>query len=89
MRYDALQLSCRLKRVLLKEWREFKMKIKDLREKSVDELKSLELELLTKLYNKKNEARAAKKMEKSHEIKSMKKTRSQILTLITELEMSN
>ena len=60
------------------------MKIKDLREKSVDELKLLELELLTKLYNKKNEARIAKKMEKSHEIKSMKKTRAQILTILTE-----
>jgi ribosomal protein L29 len=65
------------------------MKIKELREKSVDELKSMELELLTKLYNKKNEARAAKKMEKSHEIKSMKKTRSQILTLLAEIEATN
>jgi ribosomal protein L29 len=65
------------------------MKIKDLREKSVDELKSMELELLTKLYNKKNEARAAKKMDKSHEIKSMKKTRSQILTLLAEIEATN
>jgi ribosomal protein L29 len=65
------------------------MKIKDLRKKSVDELKSIELELLSKLYKKKNEARAAKKMEKSHEIKSMKKTRSQILTLLTEIGESN
>ena len=65
------------------------MKIKDLREKSVDELKSMELELLTKLYNKKNEARAAKKMEKSHEIKSMKKTRAHILTLLSEIEATN
>ncbi len=65
------------------------MKIKELREKSVDELKSMELELLTKLYNKKNEARAAKKMEKSHEIRSMKKTRSQILTLLAEIEATN
>lgn len=65
------------------------MKIKELREKSVDELKSIELELLTKLYNKKNEARAAKKMEKSHEIRSMKKTRSQILTLLAEIEATN
>jgi len=65
------------------------MKIKDLREKSVDELKSMELELLTKLYNKKNEARAAKKMEKSHEIKSMKKTRAKILTLLAEIEATN
>lgn len=65
------------------------MKIKELREKSVDELKSMELELLTKLYNKKNEARAAKKMEKSHEVKSMKKTRAQILTLLAEIEATN
>ncbi len=60
------------------------MKIKDLREKSVDELKSLELELLTKLYNKKNEARVAKKMDKAHEIRSLKKQRAQVLTLISE-----
>lgn len=65
------------------------MKIKELREKSVDELKSMELELLTKIFNKKNEARAAKKMDKSHEIKSMKKTRSQILTLLAEIEATN
>ncbi len=65
------------------------MKIKELREKSVEELKSLELELLKKLYNKKNEARIAKKMDKSHEIKSFKKTRAQILTLLAEIEATN
>jgi len=65
------------------------MKIKDLRKKSVEQLKSMELELLAKLYNKKNEARVAKKMEKSHEIKALKKTRAQILTLLAETEASN
>jgi ribosomal protein L29 len=58
------------------------MKIKELRKKSQDELKSMELELLSKLYNKKNQAKLTKKLEKSHEIKSMKKTRAQILTLL-------
>lgn len=65
------------------------MKIKKLREKSPEELKSLELELLKDIYNRKNEARVTKKMEKAHEIKAMKKTRSQVLTLLTEIENSN
>lgn len=65
------------------------MKIKELRQKSVDELKSLELEMLSKLYNKKNEARVAKKMDKSHEMKTFKKTRARILTLLAEMDATN
>lgn len=65
------------------------MNIKDLREKSVDELKSLELELLRKLFNKSNDARVAKKMDKSHEIRALKKQRAQVLTLVSEIEGKN
>jgi len=65
------------------------MKIKKLREKSSEELKSLELELLRDIYNRKNEARVTKKMDKTNETKSLKKTRAPVLTLLTEIENSN
>lgn len=59
-------------------------KAKNLRDKSVDELKALSLELSKDIYRMRNELKITKKLDKPHLIKHMKKDRARVLTLLSE-----
>jgi large subunit ribosomal protein L29 len=59
-------------------------KAKNLRDKSVDELKALSLELSKDIYRMRNELKITKKLDKPHLIKHMKKDRARVLTVLSE-----
>lgn len=55
-----------------------------LRDQTVDELKANLLDLSKEIYRLKNELRMTRKMEKPHLIKSLKRDRARILTVLSE-----
>ena len=58
--------------------------VSSLKEKSIPELKALDVELSKALYRMKNEWKIAKKLEKPHLLKGLKKDRARVLTIISE-----
>ncbi|MCX6987855.1 MAG: 50S ribosomal protein L29 [Chlamydiae bacterium] len=63
--------------------------VSSLKEKSIPELKALDVELSKALYRMKNEWKIAKKLEKPHLLKGLKKDRARVLTIISEKTAAN
>lgn len=55
-----------------------------LRGQTIDELKASLIDLSREIYRLKNELRITRKMEKPHRIKSLKRDRARILTVLSE-----
>ena len=55
----------------------------EFKDQSVEELKALFQDLTKEIYEKKNELRMTKKLEKPHLLKKKKRDRARILTLLS------
>lgn len=64
-------------------------KPKELRDRSLEELKALYDESCKKLFELQNEFRAQKKREKPHEIRHTRKDIARLLTIVTEKQHQN
>ncbi len=64
------------------------MKLQDIREKSVDELKSLVVDLKKELFNLRLQ-KSTNKLENTASISNTKRTIAQVKTVITEKEVEN
>ena len=60
-----------------------------LRDKSVQELQALNLDLSKQIYQMKNELKIARKLEKPHMLKHLKKDRARVLTVLSEKAEAN
>ncbi|MCX6989787.1 MAG: 50S ribosomal protein L29 [Chlamydiae bacterium] len=64
-------------------------KASKMRESSVDELKALSLDLSKEIYKVRNELKTARKLEKPHLLKHLKKDRARALTVLREKSEAN
>ena len=64
------------------------MKLQDIREKSVDELKTLVVDLKKELFNLRLQ-KSTNKLENTASISNTKRTIAQVKTVITEKEVEN
>ena len=64
------------------------MKLQDIREKSLDELKTLVVDLKKKLFNLRLQ-KSTNKLENTASISNTKRTIAQVKTVITEKEVEN
>lgn len=65
------------------------LKIKEIRDQSIDELKALSQDLVKEIYDLKNEYRLTRKMEKPHLIREKKRVHARVLTIIKEKGAAN
>jgi ribosomal protein L29 len=64
-------------------------KASKMRESSVDELKALSLDLSKEIFKVRNELKTARKLEKPHLLKHLKKDRARALTVLREKSEAN
>lgn len=60
-----------------------------LREQSVQELQALSIDLSKEIYRLRNELKIARKLEKPHLLKHLKKDRARVLTVLSEKSEAN
>jgi len=60
-----------------------------LREQSVQELQALSVDLSKEIYRLRNELKIARKLEKPHLLKHLKKDRARVLTVLSEKSEAN
>jgi len=58
--------------------------IKDLRDKSSQELQALNLDISKQIYLLRNELKTNRKLDKPHLLKHLKKDRARVLTILSE-----
>jgi large subunit ribosomal protein L29 len=58
--------------------------IKDLRDKSSEELKALNLDISKQIYLLRNELKINRKLDKPHLLRHLKKDRARVLTILSE-----
>ena len=64
-------------------------KASKMRESSVDELKALSLDLSKEIFKVRNELKTARKLEKPHLLKHLKRDRARALTVLREKSEAN
>ena len=64
-------------------------KASNLKEKSVQELQALSLDLSKEIYRMRNELKITRKLEKPHLLKHLKKDRARVLTVLNEKTLAN
>jgi large subunit ribosomal protein L29 len=60
-----------------------------LRDKSVQELETMSLDLSKQIYQMRNELKVSRKLEKPHLLKHLKKDRARVLTVLSEKTAAN
>jgi large subunit ribosomal protein L29 len=60
-----------------------------LRDKSVQELEAMSLDLSKQIYQMRNELKVSRKLEKPHLLKHLKKDRARVLTVLSEKTAAN
>lgn len=60
-----------------------------LREQSVQELQALSIDLSKEIYRLRNELKIARKLDKPHLLKHLKKDRARVLTVLSEKSEAN
>lgn len=60
------------------------LKAKELHNQSIEDLELLDQDLLKEIFELTNELRITRKLEKPHSLKSKKKDRAKVLTVLTQ-----
>jgi large subunit ribosomal protein L29 len=63
-------------------------KAKELREQTTEELKAIYQDLSKELFQMRNEIKVTRKIEKSHLMRSKKKERARVMTVLREKEIT-
>ncbi|NDD57799.1 MAG: 50S ribosomal protein L29 [Chlamydiae bacterium] len=63
--------------------------ISNLRDKSIEELSLLSVDLSKQIYRMRNELKISRKLDKPHLLKHLKKDRARVLTIISEKTYAN